>query len=129
LKDATRRPKTGDTIYYYVIVEEEKIRASNAFILGARGKPTSSSSINKSTSKIANGASAFLDFKVLLSSVVPLVGSIHLAWKTSNLIPLVLYPAMSLATFALCADDKARAQKGNWRTLEKTLPLCELAGG
>jgi uncharacterized membrane protein YsdA (DUF1294 family) len=35
---------------------------------------------------------------------------------------------MSLATFALCADDKARAQKGNWRTLEKTLPLCELAG-
>ena len=48
---------------------------------------------------------------------------------TSNLIPFILYPAMSLVTFVLYAGDKARAQKGNWRTLEKTLHWCELAGG
>jgi uncharacterized membrane protein YsdA (DUF1294 family) len=36
---------------------------------------------------------------------------------------------MSLLTFVLYADDKSRAKRGNWRTSEKTLHLCELAGG
>lgn len=131
LKDATRRPQTGDTIYYYVVAKDGKNCAYNAFILGARGKLTTPFSINKTKSNAVKVASksTLLIFQVLLLSVVPLVGSVHLAWKTSNLIPIVLYPAMSLVTFALYADDKARAQKGNWRTSEKTLHLCELAGG
>lgn len=36
---------------------------------------------------------------------------------------------MSLITFAVYADDKARAKRGGWRTSEKTLHLCEFAGG
>lgn len=131
LKDATRRPQLGDTTNCYVVAKDGKERAYNAFILRARGKPISPSSINKNTSNAAKTASIFtvLIFQVLLLSVIPLVGSIHLAWKTSNLIPIALYPAMSLVTFALYTDDKACAQTGNWRTSEKTLHLCELAGG
>jgi uncharacterized membrane protein YsdA (DUF1294 family)/cold shock CspA family protein len=128
LKDATRRPQVGDTIYYYAVTEDGKVRACNAFILGARIRPISSSSINRATSNAAYPSTS-LAFEILLLSVVPLVGSIHFAWRTTNLIPLILYPAMSLITFALYADDKSRAQKGNWRTPEKTLHLCELAGG
>jgi cold shock CspA family protein len=34
LKDSTRRPQLDDTIYYYVIIEEDgKLCADNAFIL------------------------------------------------------------------------------------------------
>jgi cold shock CspA family protein len=44
LKNSTRRPQLNDTIYYYVIAEEDgKLRADNAFILGARKKPILSS--------------------------------------------------------------------------------------
>lgn len=49
--------------------------------------------------------------------------------KTNNLLPLILYPVMSLVTFALYSDDKSRPQKGNWRKSDKTLHLWELAGG
>jgi uncharacterized membrane protein YsdA (DUF1294 family) len=48
---------------------------------------------------------------------------------TANPIPLILYPVMSVLTFALYADDKSRAKRGAWRTSEQTLHLCELAGG
>ncbi|NJO74271.1 MAG: cold shock domain-containing protein, partial [Leptolyngbyaceae cyanobacterium RM1_406_9] len=40
LKDSTRRPQVGDTIYYYAVTENGKLRAHKAFILGARRKPT-----------------------------------------------------------------------------------------
>lgn len=67
--------------------------------------------------------------EVLLLSLLPLLGAINFALTTSNPIPLVLYPAMSLLTFVLYADDKSRARNGQWRVPEKTLHLCELAGG
>jgi uncharacterized membrane protein YsdA (DUF1294 family)/cold shock CspA family protein len=129
IKDATRRPQVGDTIYYHVVASQDgKFSACNAFILGARSKPTSSSSNNKATSNAAS-TSPFLVLEVLLLSILPLVGAIHFAWTTSNPLPLIVYPAMSLLTFALYADDKSRAKRGDWRTSEKTLHLCELAGG
>jgi hypothetical protein len=37
----------------------------------------------------------------LLLSLFPLWGSISFALTTSNLIPLIVYPAMSLLTFVL----------------------------
>jgi uncharacterized membrane protein YsdA (DUF1294 family)/cold shock CspA family protein len=125
LKDATRRPQVGDTIYYHAVAGKDgKVSACNAFILGARSKPTSSSLNNKAAS-----TSRFPVLEALLLSILPLVGAIHFALTTSNPLPLILYPAMSLLTFALYADDKSRAKRGNWRTSEKTLHLCELAGG
>jgi uncharacterized membrane protein YsdA (DUF1294 family)/cold shock CspA family protein len=128
LKDVTRRPQVGDTIYYHVLAEAQKVRAKNAFILGARSKPKSSSVTNKVRAK-ARSTSKFPVLKVLLLSVVPLVGAIHFFLQTGNLIPLILYPVMSLVTFFLYSDDKSRAQKGQWRTSENTLHLCELMGG
>lgn len=128
LKDATRRPQVGDTIYYQVVAEDGKLRACNAFILGARSKLNSTSASKRATSA-AVLTHPFPVLEILLLSVVPLTGAIHFAWKTTNPLPLILYPAMSLITFALYADDKFRAQQGNWRTSEETLHLCELAGG
>jgi uncharacterized membrane protein YsdA (DUF1294 family)/cold shock CspA family protein len=133
LKDSTRRPKVGDTIYYYVLADNGKVRACNAFILGARNQPTSSSLINKAPMNKAISQAVSIStvpvLEVSLLSIVPLVGAIHFAWKTTYLLPLILYPTMSLLTFALYADDKSRAQQGKWRISEKTLHLCELAGG
>jgi uncharacterized membrane protein YsdA (DUF1294 family)/cold shock CspA family protein len=40
-----------------------------------------------------------------------------------------LYIAISLITFIVYALDKSAAQKGNWRTQERTLHLLALAGG
>jgi uncharacterized membrane protein YsdA (DUF1294 family)/cold shock CspA family protein len=126
IKDATRRPRLGDTIYYQPVTNKDgKISACNAFILGARSKSGSpSSSPDKTIS-----SSFFPVRDVLLLSILPLIGSIHFIWKTSNPIPIILYPAMSLLTFALYADDKSRAKREDWRTSEQMLHLSELAGG
>ena len=131
LKDSTRRPQENDTIYYHAAIDSDgKIRAYDAFILGARSKPNSSSASLKSkvTSNIAF-ASKFPGYEVSLLSILPLIGAIHFAWTTRNILPLLLYPAMSLVTYALYAVDKSRAKRGDWRTPEQTLHLCELAGG
>ena len=48
--------------------------------------------------------------EVLLLSILPLLGAIHFTWTTRNPLPLVLYPVMSLVTYASYVDDKARAK-------------------
>lgn len=124
LKDSTRRPQVGDTIYYYGVAEDGKARACNAFILGARDKSTS-----RALSTKVSSTSQFLVLEVLLLSMLPLLGSVNLFWTAANPIPLILYPTMSVLTFFLYADDKSRAKKGSWRISEQTLHLCELLGG
>lgn len=125
LKDATRRPQVGDIIYYYVVAEEDgKFRANNAFILGARKNPISSS---RSLSIAAK--STFPIQEILLLSILPLVASIHFFATTRNSLPFILYPTMSVLTYALYADDKSRANRRKWRIPEQSLHLCELAGG
>jgi uncharacterized membrane protein YsdA (DUF1294 family)/cold shock CspA family protein len=128
LKDSTRRPQLGDTIYYYAVTEDGKTHACNAFILGARSK---SNSISSSYRAKSNGVSTFPFpvLEVLLLSIVPLLGSLHFAWKIANLLPLIPYPVMSLLTFVLYKNDKFRAKQGKWRISENTLHLSELAGG
>ncbi len=127
LKDAARRPQVGDTIYYHAVAEDGKVRACNAFILGARNK--SSTFLSSKTKSNATSQYFSLILATLLLSILPLIGSIDLARTTANLLPAMLYLAMSLLTFALYADDKSRAKRGDWRISEKTLHLCELAGG
>lgn len=127
VKDATRRPQENDTIYYHCIVDSDgKVRACNAFILGARNKPGSLSKHAKPSNTIV---SSFPIVEVVLLSFIPLVGAIHFTWTMRNPLPLVLYPVMSLVTYFLYADDKSRAKRKDWRTSEQTLHLCELAGG
>jgi uncharacterized membrane protein YsdA (DUF1294 family)/cold shock CspA family protein len=126
IKDSNRRPQIGDTIYYYVAAKNGKVCASNAFILGAR---------NKGKSSVTNQKSVFPFIRMLLISILPLVGSIHFAWRTAtimpltNLIPLILYVGINPITFTLYADDKYRAENRKWRTSEATLHLFELIGG
>lgn len=130
LKDATRRPQVGDTIYYQIVPKDGKNQAGNAFILGARSKPNSltPASSRKSGSN-AVSKYPFPIWEALLLSMLPVIGSLHFAWTTANPIPLILYPVMSLLTFSLYAHDKSRARNRGWRTSEQTLHLYELAGG
>ncbi|MGB3237392.1 MAG: DUF1294 domain-containing protein, partial [Geitlerinemataceae cyanobacterium] len=88
-----------------------------------------SSSLNRSGKTDAFRRFPIPFVQMILLSIVPSIGSVHFAWKTGNLLPLILYPIVSLVTFFLYADDKARAKRGAWRTSEATLHLCELAGG
>jgi uncharacterized membrane protein YsdA (DUF1294 family)/cold shock CspA family protein len=127
VKDATRRPQENDTIYYYGIVDSKgKIRACNAFILGARNKSASLSNRANSSPTIV---SSFPTVEVVLLSLLPLVGAVHFTWMTRNPLPLAFYSVMSLVTYWLYADDKSRAKRKGWRTPEQTLHLCELAEG
>ncbi|KAM3097496.1 DUF1294 domain-containing protein [Phormidesmis sp. 146-35] len=123
LKNVTRRPQANDTIYYYTVIESDgKARAYDAFISGARSKPTFFSTSIASKPK-------FPIFTTLLLSILPLAGAVHFTWITRNPLPLILYPVMSLVTYSMYVDDKARAQRRDRRTPEKRLHLCELAGG
>ncbi|WP_426777700.1 DUF1294 domain-containing protein [Lusitaniella coriacea] len=126
LKDATRRPQKNDTIYYQCTVDSGgKVRACNAFILGARNKKAS---LNGNTKPRTANTFKFPIIEVLLS-ILPLFGVVHFAWTIRNPLPLIFYPVMSVLTYALYADDKSRAKRQTWRTSEQTLHLCELAGG
>jgi uncharacterized membrane protein YsdA (DUF1294 family)/cold shock CspA family protein len=131
LKDSTRRPKENDTIYYYTVVDSDgKVRACNAFILGARIKPTSSSSAlsgNVVSDNLPKANIPIAEMGLLL--LIPGCGITHFIWTTKNPIPLVLYIVMSLLTYSLYADDKVRAKRRQWRVSEQTLHLSELAGG
>ncbi len=127
VKDSTRRPQENDTIYYHCVVDSDgKVRACNAFILGARNKPVSLSNRAKPSDAIV---SSFPIMEVILLSIIPFIGVIHFTWTMHNPLPLVTYPVMSLVTYFLYADDKSRAKRKDWRTSEQTLHLCELAGG
>ena len=130
IKDATRRPQENDTIYYYVVDLDGKVRACNAFILGARNQSMNISGNLKSGAKSRSATpSNFPIVEVLLLSILPLLGMIHFTWTTRNPLPLVLYPVMSLVTYASYVDDKARAKQNTWRIPEQNLHLYELAGG
>jgi uncharacterized membrane protein YsdA (DUF1294 family)/cold shock CspA family protein len=131
LKDKTRRPQENDTIYYHRVVEADgKVRACNAFILGARNTSSSpSASLRGNAKPRATLTSNFPLVEIMLLSILPLLGAVHFTWTTRNPLPLVLYAVMSLVTYVLYADDKSRAKRKDWRTSEQTLHLCEFAGG
>jgi uncharacterized membrane protein YsdA (DUF1294 family)/cold shock CspA family protein len=130
IKDATRRPQENDTIYYYVVDSNGKVCACNAFILGTRNKSiTLSRTLNSGAKSRSASPSDFPIAEVLLLSILPLLGAIHFTWTTRNPLPLILYPVMSLVTYASYADDKARAKQNRWRIPEQSLHLYELAGG
>ncbi len=139
LKDVTRRPQANDTIYYYSVVNSDgKVRAINAFILGARSKSVtpsmsssmpSSISLGRDTGPNAKSSASFPIAEVILLSILPLFGAMHFTWMTRNPLPLILYPTMSIVTYAHYADDKSRAKRKVWRISEKRLHLCELLGG
>jgi cold shock CspA family protein len=107
LKDVNRRPQVGDFICYQLIASKDgKVRACNASIKEVTSKSSSSTASKKSISRYVDKSSS-LALKTLLLSLLPGLGSIHLALTAGNPIPLILYPVMSLITFRLYADDKS----------------------
>ena len=134
VKDATRRPEVGDTIYYRAVTKNGKIYAVDSFILGARNKNGSNSSKGKFSSRKLF-REAFPVWRALGLSFLPLIGAGHFAWKSAkflpviNFLPLILYIGMGILTFNLYADDKYRAEKKQQRTPERVLHSFELFGG
>ncbi|MGB3612791.1 MAG: cold shock and DUF1294 domain-containing protein [Elainellaceae cyanobacterium] len=130
LKDASRRPIVGDTIYYCITEQDRKICASDAFIAGARRKPTSLAP----PSKRKPGARIWPVYPFPIAeaaalSIVPVAAAGYFWTKTGSPLPVLLYGVMGLISFKLYATDKLRAEKGEWRISEKSLLLCDLAGG
>ncbi|MBE9028643.1 cold shock and DUF1294 domain-containing protein [filamentous cyanobacterium LEGE 11480] len=130
VRDATRRPIVGDTIYYRTSEQNGKVHASDAFILGARLSANSqhSSATPKNAVQGRSRTSSLL-LETSLITVFPLIGAIHFGLTTNNSIPLFLYLTISIVSFTLYSDDKSRAQQKAWRIPEQTLILCDLAGG
>jgi uncharacterized membrane protein YsdA (DUF1294 family)/cold shock CspA family protein len=122
LKDLTRRPQIDDIVCYRTVTDKGKLRACNAFIVGARKQLTPLTVFSKAKSSFPLG-------KVALLSILPFIGSMYFFSLMGNPLPLVLYPVMSWVTFSLYVNDKSCAQQCQWRTPEKTLHFCELAGG
>lgn len=132
IRDANRRPQLGDEIHYQVMLGKAgKVRATMAFIKGATARPAPNAPTltqPPTVSTFARPSQSWLP-EILLLSLLPLIGSIHVAWTLANPMPLILYPLMSFLTFKLYENDKSRAQNKQWRTRENTLHLCELLGG
>jgi uncharacterized membrane protein YsdA (DUF1294 family)/cold shock CspA family protein len=130
LKDVSRRPIVGDTIYYQIAEQDGKSRATNAFILGARLKPASQSFSSANPTGQAKSLYPYPILEVVLLAIFPLGGAIHFLLKTEgNPLPLILYPVMGAVSFALYRNDKSRAKKNAWRIPERTLFLCDLSFG
>lgn len=131
IKNSLRRPQVGDIIRYQITRDKKgKIRAIEATIEGAAYKPVAKQTIKKGKSKLESLISLpIFGVQILLLAFMPLGGSIQLALTTANIIPLMLYPLMSLITFLLYYHDKSSAKQGERRIPEKTLHLFELAGG
>jgi uncharacterized membrane protein YsdA (DUF1294 family)/cold shock CspA family protein len=132
-QNLNRRPEVGDVICYQLALEKDgKVRACNASLQESTSKLISNSSSStkpiKYTSKPGIKYSSSVSRTILLS-VIPVLGAIHFAITTGNPIPLIVYPVMSVITFALYADDKSRAKQKRWRVSESKLHLCEFMGG
>ncbi|WP_242054969.1 cold-shock protein [Nostoc flagelliforme] len=99
LKGVNRRPQVGDLICYQLTARKDgKVRAFNASIEGVTSKLSSSTAPKKSIARTVD-KSISLVLKTLLLSLLPGLGSIHLALTTGNPIPLILYPVMVLLPF------------------------------
>lgn len=130
LKNATRRPRENDTIrYYFTVSAAGKLRAVNAVIVGAGLRESAPETVRGRRTLGTASRSRWPIAELLLLAILPLVGATHFTWLTGNPWPLILYPLMSVITYALYADDKARAKQRVWRTAEGTLHGCELIGG
>jgi|HigsolmetaAR201D_1030396.scaffolds.fasta_scaffold06604_5 uncharacterized membrane protein YsdA (DUF1294 family)/cold shock CspA family protein len=116
LTDRRVRPKDGDMILFQTVTDADgRVRAQHAFMEQAQSQSSNSS------------VEAYL--WTILLVLLPLAGSVLMFWQGGNPIPLIVYPLMSIFTYALYVMDKLRAQQNRRRISEATLHLCELLGG
>lgn len=110
VNNAARRPVTGDAVEFVTTKGDDgRVRAADVRIASA----TVTAKINP--------------YPYLLATFCVGAG-ILLMMRTG--LPIVLaYPIMGAITFAVYAQDKARAQAGAYRVPESTLHFLEILGG
>jgi uncharacterized membrane protein YsdA (DUF1294 family)/cold shock CspA family protein len=124
--DSTRRPKSGDIIYYELAMGQRgKMQAVNARIEGvplATPEPSPQSSPTR-LAKIGGWLAVSGAFLFCFISAIyhPLFGM--------NFLFVEAYIVLNLITFLMYWIDKHAAIKKRWRIPEKTLHGLELLGG
>ena len=142
---ADQRPKDGQRLEFSVVMEGDKKRAqqvswravqrvqpqaqSQAQTQTPRKAGTQMMGRNTSRSGASDGwhASSSFSYGALLIWLVLMLGC-AMVWGVPRWLWLT-YLALSVLTFMMYWQDKWAAQKGQWRTPEKTLQMLGLAGG
>ena len=116
LGNRNRRPEQGNVVTYSVTKDSQgRTRAANATLAGDKF-------VKKEPRKTS--VSAILFALIFVGGVGASVATGALALQI-----LYWYLGASFVTYFVYAWDKSAAQKGGWRTSEKTLFLFGLAGG
>ena len=137
---AEQRPRDGLRVEFGVGMDKGKKRAEQvAWRLPAARSPQArpsaqpqrrTASVNGSQSARQDGgwhASSRFSYGSLLIWVAVMLACIS-KWAIAGWI-VIAYLVLSVVTFMVYWQDKWAAQKGHWRTPEKTLQLLALAGG
>jgi len=116
LLSPTRRPRVGDPVYFVIAMNSEGKRRAERVSLR-----------NKRRSKQVD---IFFDIVyITLASLFFLCIGVFVSQQKLSPVVAFVYFLVSLLTFFLYWHDKYKAEKDGWRTPEKTLHLCSLAGG
>ena len=133
---AEQRPKPGLRLEFAVGMEQGKKRAlkvawraASPAATAPKGAQRSSRTAYRSEARAPQGwhASSRFSYGVLLLWLI-LMLTAAVIWSVPRFIWLV-YAGLSVLTFMAYWQDKWSAQKGQWRTPEKTLQTMALAGG
>lgn len=143
-----QRPQLGEQVLFVTSQDQNgRLRAEHMRLPGlcldrpairrkpqlARVKPSVSAPIIKrSNSQAPTPGIQNLALKLLLLvglCVLPLCGAVQLLLAHGLIWPLGAYPTVSMLSFFQYWSDKNSAQKGHWRTPEKTLQITALLGG
>ena len=133
---ADQRPRPGLRLEFAVGMEQGKKRAlrvawrdASSVAAVPKAMPRSRSPESRSEARAPQGwhASSRFSYGVLLLWLVLMLTAASI-WSVPRFIWLV-YAGLSVLTFMAYWQDKWSAQKGHWRTPEKTLQSMALAGG
>ena len=133
---AEQRPRPGLRLEFAVGMEQGKKRAlkvawraASPSAAAPKGAQRSSRSASRSDARAPQGwhASSRFSYGALLLWLI-LMLTAAVIWSVPRFIWLV-YAGLSVLTFMAYWQDKWSAQKGQWRTPEKTLQTMALVGG
>lgn len=115
-KSRARRPAPGDAVSFTMGRDDKgRPRAQQVEHVSTRQRPL------PRMGRITPSLSFATAFLVMVATLA-MAGKIPMA-------ALLIYFGLSILTFGIYAADKSAAQKGQWRTPEKTLQLLALLGG
>ena len=133
---ADQRPRPGLRLEFAVGMEQGKKRAlrvawraATSVAAAPKAAPRSSRPASRSEARAPQGwhASSRFSYGVLLLWLI-LMLTAAVIWSVPRFIWL-MYAGLSVLTFMAYWQDKWSAQKGQWRTPEKTLQTMALVGG